>query len=192
MKHTSRQLGQCSWNRLDQEHCRACILFQLGFVRFLRSVVKFFLEKQSYCHGIVMFSVMRTVEQGEVPLSCHIQEGSPGFAVGLQFNIVTTTKLIPFDRVMPEPLTQCSAGRDLFQPSIHREVLFFQSTRPEPINQKARSIVRLILVIYTFDSYHDSLPLPQFNGKPVCVMYLGPLRFPQVHGSPGNCHSLPG
>ena len=122
--------------------------------RSLKNAGNSFFEKRPDYHGIVVLNVMRTVEQGDVLLSCHIQEGAPGFAIGLQLSIVTPTKLLPFGRVMPEPASQCITGGYIFQPSIHLEVFFLHTARPEAIHKEAGPVVRLKRIIYTFDSYH--------------------------------------
>lgn len=119
------------------------------------TVVELRIKKQLECRSIVVFSVMRTVEQGNVLLSGHIQERTPGFAVGLQLRNITTAKLLPFGRVMTEPASQFIAGGHIFEPPIQQEVFFFHTTRPQAVHKEAGPVIRPILAIHTLDPYHD-------------------------------------
>lgn len=81
---------------------------------------------------LVMLRVTRAIQQGDGTGARHVQQLLHRIGIGLQFRAVAFLKPVPPGRVMPEPLPQSGAGRDIFQPQRQVSALFADPTGPQP------------------------------------------------------------
>ena len=58
-----------------------------------------------------------------------------------EFLPVTDLELLPFGRIVAEPLAQLRARGHVLQPQIHRRALFGQAARPQAIDQDSQAVL---------------------------------------------------
>ena len=74
---------------------------QFGFEIFLQ------------CNCVVVFLVVRAVDERDLPLSFRVPQWLQRLLVRIQFRKVPAAELLPLRRIMAQPLAQFGAGRDL-------------------------------------------------------------------------------
>src|ERR1017187_7860295 len=76
-------------------------------------------QEVSERNGIVVFGVMRTVDQRDRPMARSLYDWPPCIRVSLQFGQIAATKVIPLSGVVAEPFSQLCARRHIFEPSLN-------------------------------------------------------------------------
>src|SRR6185369_5739924 len=127
-----------------------------------------FFQKRLESDSVVVIEVVGAEEEGDIVFPRSLQERTPGFAILFQLPFVAAAEFSPSCRVMSEPAPQLITWRNILQPAIQPERLFFHPAGPETVNQEAETVVLSGRVIDPFDTYHFS----DLNGpRPAAVRF---------------------
>src|SRR5262249_13141239 len=77
-----------------------------------------------------------------------------------ELGTIAPLELLPPLGIVREPVTECIARRDVFQPFIDCRRFAAHTARPQPINQHPLPIRRARRVVSALDSTHSPLNLP--------------------------------
>src|ERR1035437_1917805 len=112
------------------------------------------------CNGVVVFRVMRTVDEGDPAMACGAANLIACLWMAVQLGKIALLELGPLLGVVSEPLAKRNAGRHILEPGIKRQFGFLDATRPEPLHQESNAVFRRRLVIDAFQSEHFTPPWP--------------------------------
>src|SRR5512144_1004239 len=73
-------------------------------------------------HRVVVLTILGAVEQGYVAGGDSIEKWLPRLRVGVELGEVPAPKLLPFLRIVAEPLAELGARSDVFQPAVEVDV----------------------------------------------------------------------
>src|SRR5262249_11192439 len=101
---------------------------------------------------------MRTIEKRYCTVTGGFADRSPGLRCLVEFGKVSAPEFRPLLGIVTEPSAQFGAGTGIFQPVVNMQRSLLHSTRPEPLNQIAYSIIGWFLFINSleFDHSEDS------------------------------------
>ena len=99
-----------------------------------------------------MLLVVGAVEERDSSVTGLRQKGLPGVFVLLQFGCLAVPELLPFGRVVSEPVTEFIAGGNVLDPPIHPQAFFLHSSRPESFHEKSFAITSLHGFVDALDS----------------------------------------
>src|SRR5579872_1597253 len=109
---------------------------------------------------IVVFRVVRAVEQGYRAVSCGVQNRLQGHFVLLEFGPITALELRPLLGIVAEPLSKIGTRRNILQPYRIGKRRLLHAPWPQPLNEKLLAIIFSRRFIYALQLDHV---LPRFN-----------------------------
>src|SRR5579885_282549 len=112
---------------------------------------KLLFQKLLQRNRLVVRSVLSAKDQRDPAPSRSLSEGPPRLLVAAQLLKVALAKLIPFRRIVAEPLAQRVARRDVFHPSLDFESLFLNAARPQAIDQVTRAVAGRRWIVRSLD-----------------------------------------
>src|SRR5690348_5258052 len=105
-------------------------------------------------HRVVVLRVMRAVEQRDRAALGGLYNRLPGLRPRIEFGEILPLKVLPFFRVVSKPFPQFSTRTGFLFPPIGPKIGFADSSWPQPLYEKAHSIVWPGLVIHAFQVNH--------------------------------------
>ena len=93
-------------------------------------------------HGIVVLLVARAENKRDRPFASQATQFIDLFAMMLELGRVAASKFVPAIDIVPEPLPQLGARREIAEPMIDGRRLFSHAAWPKPVDQDARAVAR--------------------------------------------------
>lgn len=69
----------------------------------------------------------------------------------VEFQLIASTKLVPFGRVMSEPCSECSRWSEILSPPIQAQGFLAASSRPQSIHEEAEPILGARCAVGAFE-----------------------------------------
>ena len=89
---------------------------------------------------IVVFGVLGAKDQRDAASPGCLEELLEGIRTLLELACVTLLELVPLRRIVPEPLSQAGARRQILEPGVDLEIPFGDAPRSDPVDQHAVAI----------------------------------------------------
>src|SRR4029077_12738072 len=139
--------------------CWSCRRFETPISFCCPALIRSRFQKFSQGHRIIVFRIMRTVDERDPPVFSVSLNWLAGFSFFLELVEISMAEFLPSSRVMPEPFPQRSTWSKLLQPGVNAQGGFFNSTGPEPLDKETLAIFRGCLFVNTLELNHLRFPL---------------------------------
>src|ERR1017187_9128349 len=104
---------------------------------------------------IIVRGIVRTIDQGDRPVACRLDDWPPCLWIVLQFDEITTSEVIPLSRIMAKPLPQFGAGGNILEPFTDSRRSLSYASRPQTFDQHTSSVGVAGCLVDALDMDHD-------------------------------------
>ena len=98
-------------------------------------------QVQLQYYGVIVFGVVRAVQERNVALLGCIQQLFAGCWIVGKLSPIPALKFLPLGWIVVKPATQIAARRYVLAPRVHLHRLLFQPSWPETFHQESRAIM---------------------------------------------------